>query len=137
VDGLKAGADDYLIKPFSLAEMGARVEALLRRPPLARAAMLRAGGLSLDLFKREATLDGKTVELSAREFQLLEYFMSRPGQLVTRDMLFEKVWKYRFSPQTNVIDVHISKLRRKIDRDKSKSFIQNIRGCGFMFNAEL
>ncbi|QGM47411.1 response regulator transcription factor [Methylocystis heyeri] len=137
VDGLKGGADDYLVKPFSLAEMDARVEALLRRPLLARAMVLRGGALSLDLVKRQATLDGKSVELSAREFQLLEYFMARPGQLVTRDMLIQKVWKYRFSPQTNVVDVHISKLRRKIDRDRSKSYIQNIRGCGFMFNAEL
>ncbi len=137
VDGLRTGADDYLIKPFSLAEMGARVEALLRRPLQARTTVLRAGALSLDLLKRKATLDGADVELSAREFQLLEYFMSRPGQLVTRDMLFEKVWKYRFSPQTNVIDVHISKLRRKIDKDKSRSYIQNVRGCGFMFDAEI
>jgi two-component system, OmpR family, response regulator len=137
VNGLKGGADDYLIKPFSLAELDARVEALLRRPLLGKAMVLRGGALSLDLVRREATLDGTSVELSAREFQLLEYFMSRPGQLVTRDMLIQKVWKYRFSPQTNVVDVHISKLRRKIDRDKGKSYIQNIRGCGFMFNAEL
>lgn len=137
VDGLRAGADDYLVKPFSLAEMGARVEALLRRPPLARATTLQAGSLSLDLLQRAATLNSKKIELSSREFQLLEYFMSRPNQIITRDMLIENVWKYRFSPQTNVVDVHISKLRRKIDGDRETSFIQNFRGCGFMFNADI
>ena len=134
VRGLEAGADDYLTKPFSLAEMGARVEALLRRPLKERATTLKAGPLSLDLLERVARLDGEVIELSQREFQLLEYFVSRPGQIITRDMLIEKVWKYRFSPQTNVVDVHVSKLRRKIDGKRITSFIQNIRGCGFMFN---
>ncbi len=137
IQGLEKGADDYLAKPFSFAEMGARVEALLRRPSEARTTILRAGPLSLDLLQRAVSLNGEKIDLSLREFQLLEYFVARPGQLVTRDMLIENVWKYRFSPQTNVVDVHISKLRRKIDGNGVSSFIQNIRGCGFVFNAEI
>jgi two-component system OmpR family response regulator len=135
VRGLEAGADDYLPKPFSLVEMGARVEALLRRPLQARTTMLQAGPISLDLIERVARIDGQTVELLPREFQLLEYFMCRPNQIVTRDMLIDKVWKYKFSPQTNVVDVHIGKLRRKIDGKRQNTFIQSIRGYGFMFDA--
>ena len=137
VHGLEKGADDYLAKPFSFNEMRARVEALLRRPTQARTTTLRAGPLMLDLLQRAVTLNGEKIELSSREFQLLEYFVARPGQLITRDMLIENVWKYRFSPQTNVVDVHISKLRRKIDGNRITSFIQNIRGCGFVFNADV
>jgi two-component system OmpR family response regulator len=137
VHGLEKGADDYLAKPFSFAEMGARVEALLRRPMQARTTTLCAGPLLLDLLQRAVSLNGEKIELSSREFQLLEYFVARPGQLITRDMLIENVWKYRFSPQTNVVDVHISKLRRKIDGNRVTSFIQNIRGCGFVFNADI
>ncbi len=136
VKGLGSGADDYLTKPFSLAEMGARVEALLRRPLQARATVLQAGPLSLDLIDRIARLDGQIIELLPREFQLLEYFMWRPGQIITRDMLIEHVWKYRFSPQTNVIDVHIGKLRRKIDGKRASGFFQSIRGHGFVFKAD-
>ena len=95
------------------------------------------GPLLLDLLQRAVSLNGEKIELSSREFQLLEYFVARPGQLITRDMLIENVWKYRFSPQTNVVDVHISKLRRKIDGNRVTSFIQNIRGCGFVFNADI
>ena len=135
VKGLNAGADDYLTKPFSFAEMGARVEALLRRPIQVQPLLLQAGRLSLDLLKREAFLDGEGVELTAREFQLLEYFFKRRGQLVTRDMLLQHVWKLHFSPQTNVVDVHISKLRKKIDFQKESSFIRNVRGTGFVFDA--
>jgi two-component system OmpR family response regulator len=136
VKGLGSGADDYLTKPFSLAEMAARVEALLRRPLQARATVLQAGSLSLDLIDRVARLDGQIIELLPREFQVLEYFMSRPGQIITRDMLIEHVWKYRFSPQTNVIDVHIGKLRRKIDGKRTSGFFQSIRGYGFIFKAD-
>jgi two-component system, OmpR family, response regulator len=135
VKGLEAGADDYLTKPFSFAEMGARVEALLRRPSQPQPTSLRVGRISLDLLKRTAFLDGEGVDLTAREFQLLEYFIRRPGQLITRDMLIEQVWRLRFSPQTNVVDVHISKLRRKIDKQKEPSFIRNVRGTGFVFDA--
>ncbi|MFY9658525.1 MAG: response regulator transcription factor [Methylocystis sp.] len=135
VKGLKAGADDYLTKPFSFAEMGARVEALLRRPSQPQPILLQVGRISLDLLKRTVFLDGEGVDLTAREFQLLEYFIRRPGQLITRDMLTEQVWRLRFSPQTNVVDVHISKLRRKIDKQNEPSFIRNVRGIGFVFDA--
>jgi two-component system, OmpR family, response regulator len=136
VKGLEAGADDYLTKPFSFAELGARVEALLRRPSQPQPTFLQVGALSLDLLSRRALLNGEGVELTAREFQLLEYFVRRPGQLITRDMLLKQVWKLHFSPQTNVVDVHISKLRRKIDVNREGSYIRNIRGAGFMLNAE-
>ncbi len=136
VRGLGSGADDYLTKPFSLAELGARVEALLRRPSRARTTVLRAGSLSLDLLERVARVNGQVIELLPREFQLLEYFMCRPGQIITRDMLIEHVWKYRFSPQTNVIDVHVGKLRRKIDETRTSTFIQSVRGHGFIFKAD-
>ncbi len=130
VRGLEAGADDYLTKPFSFAEMGARVEALLRRPSQAQPISLKAGCIALDLLKRSALLDGAKIDLTAREFELLEYFVRRPGQLITRDMLLEQVWRLRFSPQSNVVDVHISKLRRKIDLQRDKSCIRNVRGTG-------
>jgi len=137
VIGLEAGADDYLIKPFSFAELGARIEALLRRPLQIRATTLQVGSLSLDLLQRVVSLDGKTIELSSREFQLLEYFMARPGQLLTREMLLQNVWKFHFSPQTNVVDVHIRKLRQKIDSDRGATFIKNVRGYGFVFEADV
>ncbi|CAN2535481.1 Transcriptional+regulatory+protein+CusR [Methylocapsa aurea] len=136
VRGLEAGADDYLTKPFSFAEMGARVEALLRRPSQAQPISLKAGCIALDLLKRSALLDGAKIDLTAREFELLEYFVRRPGQLITRDMLLEQVWRLRFSPQSNVVDVHISKLRRKIDLQRDKSCIRNVRGTGFVFDAD-
>jgi two-component system, OmpR family, response regulator len=136
VKGLNAGADDYLTKPFSFAEMGARVEALLRRPPPSQLLILQAGSLSLDLLKRRAFLDDEDVDLTVREFELLEYFIRRPSQLITRDMLLQQVWKLRFSPQTNVVDVHISKLRKKIDSQKQSSYIRNVRGAGFIFDAD-
>lgn len=135
VKGLNAGADDYLTKPFSFAEMGARVEALLRRPSSSQQLLLQAGSLSIDLLKRKAFRDGEDVDLTPREFELLEYFIRRPSQLITRDMLLQQVWKLRFSPQTNVVDVHISKLRRKIDSQRESSYIRNVRGAGFIFDA--
>ncbi len=131
--GLAAGADDYLTKPFSFIEMNARLEALLR-PSRARAAVLEAGAISLDLGERVARLDGEVIELSPREFQLLEYFISRPGQIVTRDMLLESVWKYRFSPQTNIVDIHVGKLSGKISGTRGAARIQNVRDYGFMFS---
>jgi two-component system, OmpR family, response regulator len=134
VRGLRSGADDYLIKPFSFIEMGARIEALLRRPHVSRSTLVSAGPFRLDLFERTISLDDKLLELTEREYQILEYFLRRPGQIVTRDMLIEQVWRLKFSPQTNVVDVHIHKLRRKIDGARENSFIRNVRGQGFMFH---
>ena len=131
--GLEAGADDYLIKPFSFAEMGARIEALLRRPPPSQT-KLQAGPLVLDLLERTAILNGNKIELSKREFQILQYFMERPGQLITKNMLLQNVWGYKFSPQTNVVDVHISKLRQKIEIKQGYALIKNIRGLGFVLD---
>ena len=133
VRGLKAGGDDYLVKPFALAELAARVEALLRRPPETRETVLRGGGLELDLIDRVARRDGRRIDLLPREFKLLEYLMRRPGQVVTREMLLEDVWHYRFVPQTNLVDVHVGKLRRKIDVPGEASMIQSVRGAGFVF----
>jgi two-component system OmpR family response regulator len=135
IRGLKAGGDDYLVKPFAMAELAARVEALLRRLDDVRTTKLRAGGLEMDLIDHIVTRDGALIELLPREFKLLEYFLRRPGQIVTRAMLLEGVWHYRFIPETNVVDVHIGNLRRKIDIAGQPSLIKNIRGAGFMFNA--
>jgi two-component system OmpR family response regulator len=115
IRGLKAGGDDYLVKPFAMAELAARVEALLRRLDDVRTTKLRAGGLEMDLIEQTVRRDGTLIELLPREFKLLEYFLRRPGQIVTRAMLLEGVWHYRFIPETNVVDVHIGNLRRKID----------------------
>ncbi|GAN87393.1 response regulator transcription factor [Komagataeibacter intermedius] len=132
VSGLKAGGDDYLTKPFAMEELAARVEALLRRPDTSRRTMLRVGPLEMDLIERTVTRDGVLIDLLPREFRLLEYLMRRPGQVLTRNMLLEDVWNYRFIPQTNLVDVHIGKLRRKIDESGRPPLIQSIRGAGFM-----
>ena len=131
VRGLRAGGDDYLTKPFAFTELVARVEALLRRPSDSRETRLRVGPLQLDLIDRKARRNGRIIELLPREFKLLEYMMRRPGQLITRDMLLEDVWNYRFSPQTNLVDVHIGKVRRKIDEGEAVPMIHNVRGAGF------
>ena len=135
VRGLKSGGDDYLAKPFSLAELSARVEALLRRPLETRTTRLSVGSLELDLIERRVTRNGNKVDLLPREFKLLEYFMRRPSQVITRDMLLEDVWNYHFSPQTNLIDVHIGKLRRKIENPGEVPLIHSIRGVGFVLRA--
>jgi two-component system OmpR family response regulator len=131
VRGLKAGGDDYLTKPFALPELAARVEALLRRPVETRETTLRAGDLVLDLIDRDAHRNGRRIELLPREFKLLEYLMRRQGQVVTRAMLLEDVWHYRFVPQTNLVDVHIGKLRRKLDADGEPDMIESVWGSGF------
>ena len=136
VRGLKAGGDDYLVKPFAMAELAARVEALLRRLDDVRTTTLRIGSLELDLVERTARRSGRSIELLPREFKLLEYFARRPDQVVTRAMLLEDVWHYTFTPQTNVVDVHISNLRRKIDAKGEPPLITNIRGVGFMLHAD-
>jgi two-component system OmpR family response regulator len=135
VRGLKAGGDDYLTKPFAMPELAARVEALLRRPADTRETVLAVGDLELDLIDRTARRGGRDVELLPREFKLLEYLMRHANQVVTRTMLLEEVWHYRFVPQTNLVDVHIGKLRRKIDLPSEASLIESVRGAGFVFRA--
>jgi len=132
VSGLKAGGDDYLTKPFAMEELAARLEALLRRPIETRESVLRAGPIVMDLIDRSVTRDGREIELLPREFRLLEYLLRRPDRVLTRDMLLEDVWHYRFIPQTNLVDVHIGKLRRKIDGPDETPLIHSIRGAGFM-----
>ena len=117
-------------------ELAARVEALLRRPLETRATILRVGPLELDLIERVARRENRTIELSKSEFKLLEYFMRRPGQIVTRAMLLEDVWNFKFMPQTNVVDVQIGNLRRKLDPAGARRFIVNIRAVGFKLNAD-
>jgi two-component system OmpR family response regulator len=134
VEGLKAGGDDYLVKPFAMVELLARVEALLRRAPAENraATQLRVADLELDLLSRRASRAGRDIALTAREFQLLEYLMRRAGQVVTRTMLLEAVWDLHFDPQTNLIDVHISRLRQAIDRDFDRPLLHTIRGAGYV-----
>jgi two-component system OmpR family response regulator len=136
IRGLKAGGDDYLVKPFAMAELAARLEALLRRLDDVRTTKLRVGALEMDLIEHSVRRDGAEIDLLPREFKLLEYFLRRPGRVITRAMLLEGVWHYRFTPETNVVDVHIGNLRRKIDQPGAPSLITNIRGAGFMLNAE-
>ena len=132
VDGLRAGADDYLIKPFAFAELQARLDALTRRSDNdAGSPTLSVGPLVLDLLSRVVTRDNKVIELLPREFRLLEYLMRHADQVITRTMLLENVWDYHFDPQTNVIDVHISRLRSKIDKGFDVPMLRTIRGAGY------
>ncbi len=135
VQGLRSGGDDYLAKPFALEELAARLEALLRRPVNTQETVLRVGALELDLVGRHARRGRRDLELLLREFQLLEYMMRREGQVLTRAMLLQDVWKYHFVPQTNLVDVHIGRLRRKIDPPDEAAMILSIRGTGFMLRA--
>jgi len=133
VKGLRAGGDDYLVKPFAFAELLARIEALLRRKqsggPVTR---LRVADLEMDLLSHKVTRAGKSLLLQPREFRLLEYLMKHAGQVVTRTMLLENVWDYHFDPQTNVIDVHISRLRQKLDKEFEHPLLKTVRGAGYM-----
>jgi two-component system OmpR family response regulator len=134
VKGLKAGGDDYLVKPFAFSELLARLEALARRSKNggdAPATILRAADLEMDLLRREVRRGGQTIDLQPREFQLLEFLLRHAGQVVTRTMLLEGVWDYHFDPQTNVIDVHISRLRSKIDRGFDRPLLHTVRGAGY------
>lgn len=135
VAGLRAGGDDYLVKPFAMSEFSARVDALARRLAGDNATVLRAGPLQMDLIARRVRRAGREIELLPREFKLLEYFMRRPGILVTRKMLLEEVWNYRFHTQTNVVDVHLRNLRVKLDAPDEKRLIVNLRGEGFLLDA--
>lgn len=137
VAGLKAGGDDYLTKPFAFAELLARVEALARRgkgdQPVTK---LVVEDLELDLLSRQVRRAGQKIDMQPREFRLLEYLMRHAGQVVTRTMLLESVWDYHFDPQTNVIDVHVSRLRQKIDKPFPVALIQTVRNAGYMLRAE-
>jgi two-component system, OmpR family, response regulator len=135
VRGLRAGGDDYLTKPFAIVELVARIEALLRRPTESRDTTLRVGPLELDLLARTARRGDRAIDLLPREFRLLEYMMRRKDQLLTRAMLFEEVWHYRFVPKSNLVDVHIGRLRRKVDSPEEQPMILNVRGEGFVLRA--
>ena len=133
VKGLKAGGDDYLVKPFAFSELMARIEVLVRRqhPPATEQSILQAGDLIMNFRARKVTRSGKDIPLQNREFMLLEYLMRHAGQVVTRTMLLENVWDFHFDPQTNVIDVQVSRLRQKIDKGFEKSLIKTVRGAGY------
>ena len=133
VKGLESGGDDYLTKPFAFSELKARLEALIRRSSTTDAPVtqLTVQDLTMDLLSRTVARNGVTIELQPREFRLLEYLMRHAGQVVTRMMLLEQVWDYHFDPQTNIIDVHISRLRAKIDRDFDKQILVTVRGAGY------
>ncbi len=135
VSGLRAGADDYLVKPFSFQELLARVEALLRRPQeQPETVRLTCGDLEMDLLKRTVSRAGAELALTPMEFQILEFFLRRKDRVVTRTMLLEGIWGYHFDPQTNVVDVHVSKLRRRIDDDRKDTLIKTVRGHGYMLS---
>ncbi len=133
VEGLRAGGDDYLTKPFAFSELIARLEALQRRPRggVATDTVYRAGDLELDPRRRTVARAGELIRVLPREFALLEYLMRHRGQVVTRTMLLENVWDYHFDPQTNVVDVHVSRLRAKVDRPFSQPLIETVRGVGY------
>jgi two-component system, OmpR family, response regulator len=137
VKGLRAGGDDYLVKPFAFAELLARLESLMRRgggsQPTTR---LAVGDLEMDLLARKVRRASQDIELLPREFRLLEFLMRRAGQVVTRTMLLENVWDYHFDPQTNVIDVHVSRLRQKIDKGFDRPLLHTVRGAGYRLAAE-
>jgi two-component system OmpR family response regulator len=134
VKGLRAGGDDYLAKPYAFSELLARVEALARRRPKGapEETVYRLGDLVLDRLSHKVTRAGEDIALQPREFRLLEYLMQNAGKVVTRTMLLEHVWDYHFDPQTNVIDVHVSRLRAKIDRDFDAPLLHTVRGAGYM-----
>jgi two-component system OmpR family response regulator len=131
VRGLRAGGDDYLGKPFAAAELLARVESLLRRRQSSSISVLTVGDLELDLLDKRATRAGKPLNLTEREYRLLEFLARHAGQVVTRSMLLRNVWDIHYDPQTNVIDVHVSRLRQAVDKEFSTSLIRTIRGIGY------
>jgi two-component system OmpR family response regulator len=136
VKGLRAGGDDYLVKPYAFSELLARIEALARRNnPVEVETRLKVADLELDVLTRRVTRAGQDIPLQPREFRLLEYLMRNAGHVVTRTMLLEHVWDYHFDPQTNVIDVHISRLRAKIDRDFATPLLHTVRGAGYSLRA--
>jgi two-component system OmpR family response regulator len=138
VEGLRAGGDDYLTKPFALTELLARIEALMRRGNVAPGpeTRLQVADLEMDLLGRTVIRGGQRIELTAREFKLLEFLMRRAGQVVTRTMLLEGVWDLHFDPQTNVIDVHLSRLRQAVDKGHERPLIHTVRGAGYTVRAD-
>ena len=136
VRGLDVGADDYLVKPFAFPELLARLRALLRRPPLQSGNLLEMGDLEMDLTQREVRRGGKRIELSPREFSLLELLLRHPNQVLTRTQIVEHVWNFDFFTDTNVVDVYIGYLRRKIDRGFDAPLIQTVRGIGYRLSEE-
>jgi len=137
VTGLKAGGDDYLTKPFAFSELQARLEALLRRPrAIAAQTQLQVGDLVLDQLTRKVTRAGHAIDLRPQEYKLLEYLLRHAGEVVTRTMLFEGVWDFHFDPQTNVVDVHVSRLRQKIDKGYDTPLIHTHRGGGYSIRVE-
>lgn len=136
VKGLRSGGDDYLVKPFSFDELLARLEILLRRTQqqTPAATVINIGDMEVDILARKVIRAGKVIMLQAREFRLLEYLARYKGQIVTRTMLLEAVWDYHFDPETNIIDVHISRLRSKIDKGFDKPYLKTIRGTGYMLD---
>ena len=137
IKGLRAGGDDYLTKPFAFGELLARLDALVRRLQVdAGATQLSVGDLHMDVRSRKVSRGGRAITLQPREFQLLEYLMRHVGQVVTRTMLLENVWDYHFDPQTNIVDVHISNLRQKIEIQGEKPLVKTVRGAGYMMTAD-
>lgn len=137
VEGLEAGADDYLVKPFAGAELLARVGALGRRPPVAAlVTRLMVGDLEIDLLKRSVVRAGRRLDLQQQEYKLLEYLMQHAGEIVTRTMLLENVWSFHFDPGTNLIESHMSRLRAKVDRGFDRALIHTVRGAGYRLDAE-
>ncbi len=137
VKGLRAGGDDYLTKPFAFAELLARIEVLLRRSSaVPETTRLKVADLEFDLLARRVVRGGREIELTARELKLLEFLMRRSGQVVTRTMLLEGVWDLHFDPQSNLIDVHISRLRQAIDKGAERPLIHTIRGSGYVLRGE-
>ena len=133
VEGLDAGADDYLVKPFAFAELLARINALARRPPPQDiVTALHVGDLRMDLLSRTVTRAGARVELQPREFKILEYLARHAGRVVTRTMLLESVWNFHFDPQTNIVESHMSRLRAKLDRGQGREMIRTVRGAGYV-----
>lgn len=131
VKGLDAGADDYLVKPFAFQELLARVRALLRRPPLQAGTVLEVAGLQMNTATREVRRQGRSIDLSPREFSVLEYLMRHPNQVLTRTQIGEHVWNFDFYNESNVVDVYIGYLRRKIDKQGDQPFIETVRGVGY------
>lgn len=136
VRGLNAGADDYLVKPFDFSELLARIYALLRRPPLQVGNLLRVADLEMDTAWRVAKRNGKTLDLSQREFMLLEYLMRNAGQVLTRTQIGERVWGFDFYNESNVVDVYIGYLRRKVDKDAATPLIKTVRGAGYRLSTD-